>query len=519
MSYDPSVYFQTQFTTVSTELPYLNRALATFVPSTAGFLAGFIANAEFTEPGGDGVAAVVTKANWQSKLNAWGATESEPIWRFCSGHFFQRGAADASGEQAAVVAPPALVLGRRLGAVVTDVTVDYTTNTAGTTVFTVNPSVFAETAGYLARVSIVADGVLTVTQLRDAAIAALNAVTAFAAVYLAAPGGGAGEFTITSLAAGYPTFLGISTTTGGPIVTQAVTTANAPGDYAADLDDLRTAAELSDDPITGAPKRRWYWITDLQVDDVVNAEGLEWVQDKGEELPVVDYQFKGFSNDPLNFDPLSAGASAAEVAAAANGGSGWDRGGLAQHDRNEALIGMLFGRSIGYLPGLISFSSKVFYGSTRYAKATPRDPGSNANLSAERHFDFYSADGPRGFYKWGYLANGSFMDRKWIEDYASYVGTQALVQWMSVRDVVSFTDADISAGAAVISRALLEIPGLAALPDELVVSSIPRASLDPNDVTDRTYIGYSWRGVYSDVINRMGTIASPITGIITATIS
>lgn len=520
MAYDPSVVVKTQLLIPTTGFPYLNRALFTFRPSTAGFLAGFIAGAEFTDPGtGDGLVAELTPSNWQIKLKAWGALEDEPVYQACSAHFNPLGAADAQGFREPVDIPPSVYIGRRTSAVVSQITVDYTTNTAGTSTFTVNRSINYFDDGWLAQEAIVADGVLTVTQLRDAAIAALNGNAAFAALYLAAPGVGPGEFTITSLVAGFPLLLDIVTTTGGPIITQTVTTTNVPGAYSTDLDEMQTAAELSNDPVSGKPERRWYWITDLQGDDTVNAEGYEWVQDQGEASPVRDYQFMGWSTDVLNFDPLSAGTSAAEIAAAANGGAGWNRAGVCMHDRYEFAVPALMGRTIGFLPGAISFTSKQLIGSTRYAKITPRSWGDNASLAAERTFNYNSPGGAQGSWVWGYLADGSYADRKWIEDYASAVVQSELIAWKIRRNIVSFTDADISAGAAVIKQALLTIPGLASSPTLITVTYKTRRQMDPGDIAARTYLDYTYSAAYGGVMNRIGTLTSPIVGTISESLA
>lgn len=521
MAKDPSVVIKTELLTPTEDLPYLNRALYTFRPSTSTFLAGFIANAEFVDPDTlEGLVAEVTINNFESKLKAWGATTDEPIYQFCQATFFPLGiVVNGTRFPANVERVPSIFLGRRTRSVNTQQTIEFTTNTAGSVVFTINPSKNNFEDGWLFQTTIVADGVLTVANLRDAAVAALNADAGFAALYLAAPVGVAGEFTITSLVDGFPLIVKIAVTSGGPIMTSAVTTANVPGDYALDLDDIQRVAEDSDDPITGKPERRWFWITDVQGDPDVNAEGYEWVQDERELTVPIDYQFHGLSRDPLDFDPLSAGASEAEVAAAANGGAGWNYASVCFHDLWEWPVAAIFGRTIAYLPGDISFTDKVLIGSVGAAKITPRDQGDNASLADERHFNYNSPEGPRGSWRWGYLADGSFWDRDWITNYATYVAKRALEDFKLARNIVQFTNDDINAGKGAIVNGLLTLPAFANLPDEIVVTAVLRQDLDPVDITNRTYVDYTFRCGYGGVINRMGTTAEPIIGTITESLA
>jgi hypothetical protein len=80
---------------------------------------------------------------------------------------------------------------------------------------------------------------------------------------------------ITGDVAGYPLVLFIRSSSPGPTMTQVITTANTPGDYALDLDDIQAAAEFGN--LLDFPSRRFYWITDLQGDDEVNARRLSCV--------------------------------------------------------------------------------------------------------------------------------------------------------------------------------------------------------------------------------------------------
>lgn len=521
MAKDPSVVIKGELLTPTEDSPYLNVGCLTFRPSTAQFLAGFIAGAEFVDPLTlEGLVAELTINNFESKLKAWGATASEPIYQNVQAYFFPLGiVVNGTRVPARVDIPPRLFIARRTRSVNTQQTIEFTTNTAGTVRFTINPSPQNFTAGWLFQADIVADGVLTVTQLRDAAVAALNADAGFAALYLAAPVGILGEFTITSLVDGFPLIVKIEVTTGGPIMTSAVTTANVPGDYALDLDDIQRVAEETDDPTTGKPERRFFFISDIQGDSDVNAEGYEWVQDEREQTVPVDYEFHGLSRDPLNFDPLSAGTSEAEIAAAANGGAGWNYASVCSHDLYEWPVAALWGRTIGYLPGAVSFTDKVLRGSVAAARITPRSQGDNASLAAERFFNYNSPEGPQGSWRWGYLSDGSFVDRDWLTQYAVYKAKRSLELFKLARSIVQFTNDDINAGKAAIVSGLLELPAFANLPDEIEVTAVLRQDLDPVDITNRTYVDYTFRAGYGGVINRMGTTAEPIIGTITESLA
>ena len=512
MSYDPSVVIESSVAVVLTDLPYLNVMCLTFAPSTSAFKAGFEAGASFVDPTTNlGLGEELTVRNFESRLRAFGATPTEPVWQAVKGHFNPRATADAQGFRDRIKLPPRIFIAARTRAANSETTLDFTTNTTGFITITVNPSrnLFAD--GYLAQVVVEADGVKTAADLRDEAVAGLVAIPEFAALYLAAPGGG-DDMTITDLApdGGYPLVVKVEVTTGGPIITNTVTTANTPGDYALDLDDVKRVLELQDDPITGKPERRMFFISDLQGDKTVNAEGYEWAQDEREEQVPRDYEFHGFSLDPLNFDPLSAGTSEAEIAAAANGGTGWNYGSVCDHDLYEFPVPVLLGRTIGYLPGEISFTSKVLDGSVSEAKITPRDKADNASLAADRRFNYNSPDGPKGRWVWGYLSDGSFVDRDWLASYAKYVGEQAKLQFMALRNIVAFTNADIEAGASALRDGLLTIPALAQFPDLLTVTYKTRQELDSNSIAVREYVDYTVTAASGGVINRFGTIANPI---------
>lgn len=519
MSLDQSVNFNSVLTSQVSTRPYLNAAMETFTPSTAPFLAGFIAGAEYKDGGGEGIASKVTVTNWESRLKAWGATEEEPIWQVCSAYFNARGAEGGAGFiPANITRPPHLIIGRRTRAVPSEVTIVFTAAGAAGTSITcdVNQAPFIYSAGELATFTVDQDGLKTTTDLRDEMVAGLNAITAFAALYLAAPVGPA-TMTITSLADGFPLLVLTSATTGGPSFTQAVTTANTPGDYALDLDDLRLYVEDSDDPSTGVPGRKFFWISDSQLDDVVNEEGAQWVEDAGEETLPRLYVFCGESLAPENFDP-AATASPAQDWQAAVGGVGFSRAGIFAHDLLEWFAPAALGRVIGYLPGECYFSARELYGSGKYAKITPRDQGENASLAEDRRFNYYSAEGPHGSILWDWISSGKRLDQRWVEAYASYQVNTDLTLWKIQKQDVTYDDDTISAAVSVIKAALLKIPGIAKLPNLISVTAKRRAAVDPNLIAQRTYVDFTITCAYVGSINRFGTISQPVTITISETL-
>jgi hypothetical protein len=256
------------------------------------------------------------------------------------------------------------------------------------------------------------------------------------------------------------------------------------------------------------PIRRFYWITDLQLDDTVGAEGLEWAQDQNDAIPALRYQFLAPSASPLNFDPLAV-ASPAQLAQAANGGIGWEYGGIFDHDLYEFQVSALLGRTIGYLPGGISFTDKQLQGSTASARITPRERFDDAILATDRRFNYYSAEGVGGTARWGYTASGGRLDRNWLAAYAEYVATLALQQWKQLKNITTYTNADISAGAGVIKASLLTLPALSAIADSLEVRFVPREEVNPANVGARTYLDYEVFGLSGGVMERIGTISDP----------
>ena len=520
MGNNPSVNFKTEVLAPVVGQPYLNHALITFRPSTTDFLNGFTASSQtwmFKDQNTLlGLVAEFSPNNWQSRMLSLGATSTEPLWRALDAMFNQQSVADAQGNRTRLPLPDLVYVGRRTSAVISQTEVEFVDNVAGTTRVRINPAqfIFAGSVpkGSLADVSIVSDGVLTVTQLATALAAALNAIPAFSAVALAAAA--LGVVTITTDVPGYPLIVDLQVTTPGPDVTNTVTTVNIANAYRDDLLEMQAAGEAGG-------LRRWYWITDLQGDDVVNAEGFKFAEDQGDVgqfNPPNDYIFQGwsttgdktiyFDGDLIgNFDP-NAVASASQEAKAANADQGWTRGSVNDHDRWEFNVPALLGRTIGFLPGQVSFTSKVLYGGTVNSRMTGRDYGTNESLSTDRTFNWYGSEGARGSQRWGYLANGSFIDRIWLSDYSTYLCKLRLIQWMQLKDIVTYSDDDIEAGAGIISAALTELPAIN--PATIVVTFLRRDQVSSNDIALRIYKFYAAFADTFGVINQIGTLSEPI---------
>ena len=528
MGNNPSVSIKTTVVAPAPGLNFLHRALLTCRPSSSPFLTGF---EDSTQPWmladigtGKGLVAELGANNYASRLKSLGATTDDPAYIAVDNHFKQLAVALPNGVIPSIRRPDVVYLGRRTRAVNSEQTFTFgNAGAAGTSVrIRINPARFifsdASPAGALADVTVDADGVLTPTQLATAAATALGLVPGFAAHFTATPA--LGVVTIASLVDGYPLIIEVTASTGGPTMSQAVTTANVAGNYALDLDDIQAAAEFNNtgDNVLG---RKFFWITDLQGDDVVNDEGAQWVEDQADTAqfdPPRGYIFGQwsttgakritFSGDFIgNFDP-TATASASQTAQAANAGIGYTTSFVLDHDRWEHCVMALYGRCVGYLPGQVSFTDKVLYGSTSNARMTRRDYGDNDSLTDERAFNSYLAEGPFGACQWGYLSDGSFIDRKWIEWYVTYLCGLRLVEWKQRNNITAYTDDSISAGAGIIAGAMAEVPAVDTA--SIVVSFLPRSAVNPGDIAARVYKDYSAFAVSFGVINKIGTLNEPI---------
>lgn len=519
----------TEIASQVTAAPYLQHACLTFVPSTSGFLAGFTASTQSwmfrSNVTNLGLVAELTPDTYAGRLKSLGALPSEPIYRAADAHFKGLLVQNPDGSRDSLQKPDKLFIGRRTRAAPSSQTFTFATNTAGTVRIRINPAKYIHSgetpAGALADVTITADGVLTDAQLATAADVALTAVPGFTALFTVVATLGAVE--VASIADGYPLIVEVIPSTPGPTMALEVTTVNTPGDYALDLDDIQTAAELGShlDP----PARQFYWLNDIQWDDVVSLEGMEWVQDQRDTSvynPPRDYLFipqsstgdkvivNGAGDGLGNFN-AAATASLAQAAQAAVGGEGYYYASVCDHDRWEFSVPALLGRCIGYLPGAVSFTSKVLFGSTVNAKITGRDYADNESLAspAERSFAWYSAEGARGAHNFGATPNGQFIDRPWLADYCTWLTRTRIVQWTQRVNIVTYTDDDIIAGQSIIAAAVAELPAVIA--STIEVNFTRRAAVDPNDIALRVYSYYITFADTAGVINQIGTLADPIT--------
>lgn len=529
----PSVTVQTILSSNVTAVPYLHHALLTFVPQDATFASNFAASTQdwmFISPDtGDGLVAELTPDTWQSRLKSLGADETEPVWIAVDAHFNQLMPPNSAGIRAPITKPDKVYIGRRTSAAVSEMTITFGSNTAGNVTVTINPAKFlysgSNPAGALAQTTVVADGVLTTGDLADALEAQLLAIPDFAAHFLAVSDN-TNTVTITALNPGYPLIGFVRSTTPGPTMTSAITTANVANAYRDDLFEMQGAAEFGE--LVDPPSRKWYWITDLQGDDVVNAEGMAWVESQADAstyTPIRDYQFFAWSTTGArlvtfggaaigNFNP-AATDSAAQEAAAANSGEGWSRSGVWDHDRFEFFTAAMLGRTIGYKPGEVSFTSKELYGSTVASRMAPRDYGDSESLTIDRTFNTYCAEGPRGMAKWGYLANGLFVDQKWTEDYVTWQVRTDLTDWMILNNNTTYTNDSLDAGKAIVKMAIAKVP--AVIPGSIGVVALTRDQVNPANIVARVYYDYTGTGEAAGVINRMGTPSNPIPIYISAT--
>ena len=527
MGNNPSVSVNSSVVGQASPLAFLHRALVTFVPSTTTFSDAFKASTAswmFASPDTlEGLVAELSKDTWQGRLKGLGATATEPVWRWLDAHFKQLLVADAQGVRDSIQLPDLVYIARRTSAVASRQTFTFGTNTAGRVRIRVNRAKFifaaSSPAESLADITVVADGVLTVTDLADDAVAQLNAIADFAAVFTAS--NVAGVVTVVSDVVGYPLIIEVTPSTPGPTMTQAMATANVADAYRGDLDEVQEALETGSqlDP----PKRRAYHLTDLQGDITVDLEGLQWVEDQANTSlhnPPRPYLFHPWATAGAkaitlggdlvgDFDP-NATDSLSQQAQAANAGAGYTRGQVISHDRWEFAVAALLGRTIGYLPGAVSFTDKVLYGSTDNAKISPRDYNDNEYLADDRRFNWYGNEGPRGSMRYGYSPSSEvgFVDRKWLEDYCTYLATQDLLAWKQQNNIITYTDTAIEAGSNVIRLALAKLPAID--PATIVVSFLGRAQVDPNLIALRIYKDYSAFAVSLGVINKIGTLAEPI---------
>lgn len=514
MGADPSVVVNAEVVNPTSAVTHLQRAMFTFVPSTAPFLAGFQAAAQFGTPG-DRIGAVLTRNDYVTLLEGWGAAEDEPVRQALDAFFGPRAAPDAQGLRGTVIIADRVYIGRRTRAEVTQWSLQLLAPDpppAGTITVTVCPKGEGpgtqRTFTFLAQEVVAYDGVDLLTVIRDNIVAALNANADFSAVALAAPVGG-DTLTITTLAEGFPLIVTVEVSVGGVNFALTKVSNHVATSWSNDLDDINRAIEDE-----GEQARSYYWLHDLQWDDDVNEEAFAYMTTLAQDPANPQaYQYHGQSYNQLNFDPLAAGTSPAEIANAAK----YARASVMDHSTPrqlcEFLVAALYGRTTAYLPGEINFSDRVLNGSNANAIISKQDPGLNEPLATTRFFNFYSAEGPSGSSKWGYLAssatgNPRFIDQTWLEDYTEFVATVALIQFKQVRNIVSYTDVDIQAGVGVLTRVVAAIPAIIA--DSVIVTFKKRTEVDPQLIIERTYVDYIVSATAAGAINRFGTQSQPI---------
>ena len=108
----------------------------------------------------------------------------------------------------------------------------------------------------------------------------------------------------------------------------------------------------------------------------------------------------------------------------------------------------------------------------------------------------------------GFLSDGSFIDRKWIEWYVTYLCGLRLVEWKQRNNITAYTDDSISAGAGIIAGAMAELPAIDT--SSIVVSFLPRGAVNPGNIAARIYNDYNAFAVSFGVINKIGTLSEPI---------
>ena len=105
------------------------------------------------------------------------------------------------------------------------------------------------------------------------------------------------------------------------------------------------------------------------------------------------------------------------------------------------------------------------------------------------------------------LANGSHFDQVWLADHVTYVVRTAVVQWMTLNNITTYTD-DTLGAARVISAAIATVP--AVIPDTIGVVFIGRDQVVPANIVARIYFDYTDIGTSGGIINQFGTPNSPI---------
>lgn len=480
MPLDPSVVFQTKLAKAVTGKFRFQRLLMTFVP-TGGLVAGF------TE-----LAIKVTADNWKTQLKARGGDNTDLIWQALA-QFWAPAFAPAGSPARAAAIPDYIIIGRRTTAEPTK----WTATVSGTLdgVYTLGAYGFGE-------VTFEADG-NTAAEIRDGLGDAWNALAALADVSSAVDNGVA-AVDLTTDTDGFP-FIVYVKSTGSPITLVNATVA---GDYEADLDVLM---DVVIDPVAGTKvKDAVYFIRDLQDDDQTNRQAVDWCVAQKETdttrtyLPLVQSYHPGIPNAGVTNDPASTLKNLLVPKAEESN----DRGALVYEPIGQSQANTLAGRCIGYNLGRINFAQRELVG------ITPANLDDNEVVATIKYFNFYSPESPKGNTKWGYLCSGRFIDDLWAEDILSHEGRIALLELLVAEDALDYTDqGGISSGKSAIVAKLSKYAGRDygyLLPDSIVVIAGKRKDQPGIDLEERRFVDYTVSAQRANLINRYGSVTSPI---------
>lgn len=509
MGADPSVVVNVQFVQDTEDVTHLQRGLLMFTAFDPTFEANYITAANLYS----GIALPFTRANYIGLLDAFAAPGDEPVRAQLGAFWRPRGAKNDNGNRPIVRIGDEVWTGRRTRSAVTEYLLTIGGGDpppAGTITITICPKGTGDgeqrQLTFVAQELVIADGILSLAAVRNAAVAQLNGNADFAAIAVAAPGGADGELTITTNTPGYPLVVSVASTVGGPTIVADKVSTHVAGNFELDFDDIRAAVEQNGP----AAKREFYWCTDGQYDDDVNEEAFAYMDtlDADPSEPEA-YQYHGQSNSPLNFDALSAGTSPAEIANAA----GYKRASVVNHPYCENLVAAEYGRCIAYTVGNINFHGRELNGDDADAIMTQVNYGANEPLATDRFFNYYGDEGVAGMFKWGYTAESTtgserFWDQKWLEDILEFEIRQSLTRLQQSNDIIPYTDEGIAQGEAAILAAATAIPAL--ITDTISVTSVPRREVNPSNLVSRTYVDYTVRAEAAGAINRFGTKAIPI---------
>lgn len=475
---------------------YPNRAILVFSPEDAAFEAAFLTSATVTNSKGvvidtGGLVKELTINDFRGYLDAAGAPATEPIRVALEAHFSQRSYPDAFGIRASITKPDKVYIGRRTSSAVTSFVYTVTGNLDG--VYVLRIGLFG--LGEVREFKFTASG-NTVTEIRDGLIALAIADTDVTAVFSIAANG-VDAIDIDTINDGVPGTVS-GTSTGSPVT---VVEDTAAGTWSTDYDALVQAAEID-----GAMERLWYWVHDIQCTDVVNlaaALHIKNLADAGVTPVPRKYRYMAQSHDPLNFDPLSAGAAFVEQMLAA----GYDRSNTIHKALPEFAASAWMGRCIGYLPGAVGFANMELFGDTEPGEMTPEDYGANEGLADTRRFTWYASVAPDGLTTKPYVpAAGRWVETGWKEDYYELLFNEGVRDLLALRNITTYTNADISAIRKAGEDAISGLPNVLSVEATVV----PREATPDIDIQLRVYLGLALRINVGGQIIQVGTLANPV---------